>query len=211
MAATLITLLVVNASDQKKAGKDVPVCYITLPAAFVMFCWDLGSGWLNRKRTQDIAREALARKTAREKRELERGGSSTSILPLNVIDSQNERRVNGTRGTRNEVGELVTTEASQHQHMGSSKENERKGPIFTQILADSLPQDGRRESIIAPLISYVKERHWELRATFPTATTVLSELPYQLLPFAFSMFVLVEGLVSKGWVAVFAYGWDYVC
>lgn len=37
MATTLITILTVNASSQK--GKDKPVYWVTLPAAFVMFCW----------------------------------------------------------------------------------------------------------------------------------------------------------------------------
>jgi Na+/H+ antiporter NhaD/arsenite permease-like protein len=214
MAATLITLLVVNASDQKKGGKDVPVCYITLPAAFVMFCWDLGSGWLNREETQGIARDALKAKKDRVKREQrERDGSSISNLPPNDEHSQNERRVTSMISTRNEAQELVPTDASQAQQMmstASGKEDEEKGCVSPQITVESLRQNDRRESIIVRFVSYAREKHRELRATFPTVTTVLSHLPYKLLPFAFSMFVLVQGLVSKGWVAVFAYGWDYV-
>lgn len=42
--------------------------------------------------------------------------------------------------------------------------------------------------------------------TFPTPITTLRRLPYPLLPFAFSMFILVQGLASTGWIAVFA-GW----
>jgi Na+/H+ antiporter NhaD/arsenite permease-like protein len=34
-------------------------------------------------------------------------------------------------------------------------------------------------------------------------------LPLPLVPFAFAMFVLVQALVTKGWVPVFAYGWDH--
>jgi Na+/H+ antiporter NhaD/arsenite permease-like protein len=34
-------------------------------------------------------------------------------------------------------------------------------------------------------------------------------LPLALVPFAFSMFVLVQALVTKGWVPVFAHGWDH--
>jgi Na+/H+ antiporter NhaD/arsenite permease-like protein len=41
---------------------------------------------------------------------------------------------------------------------------------------------------------------------FPTPMTTLRRLPYPLLPFAFSMFILVQGLASTGWIAVFA-GW----
>lgn len=50
--------------------------------------------------------------------------------------------------------------------------------------------------------------HWG-RETFPNATHVLSLLPWALIPFAFSMFVLVQALVTKGWIPVFAYGWDH--
>lgn len=38
---------------------------------------------------------------------------------------------------------------------------------------------------------------------------VLAHLPFALVPFGFAMFVLVQGLVTKGWVPVFAYGWDH--
>ena len=45
--------------------------------------------------------------------------------------------------------------------------------------------------------------------TFPTVVAVLSHLPFALLPFSFEMFILVQGLVTNGWVPVFAYGWDH--
>ena len=44
--------------------------------------------------------------------------------------------------------------------------------------------------------------------TFPTAATVISHMPFPLVPFAFCMFILVQALVTKGWVPVFAHGWD---
>jgi hypothetical protein len=46
------------------------------------------------------------------------------------------------------------------------------------------------------------------KETFPTVCAVIEHLPFALLPFAFSMFILVQGLVTKGWVEVFANGWD---
>jgi hypothetical protein len=42
---------------------------------------------------------------------------------------------------------------------------------------------------------------------FPTVAAVFSHLPFPMLPFAFCMFILVEGLVSQGWVEVFAKWW----
>ena len=45
------------------------------------------------------------------------------------------------------------------------------------------------------------------RLPFPTVKTVLSHLPFALIPFAFCMFIIVEGLVTKGWVEILAKGW----
>ena len=61
----------------------------------------------------------------------------------------------------------------------------------------------------ATLVSVVADAWAWSRETFPTATAVLSLLPLALVPFAFTMFVLVQALVTKGWVPVFAYGWDH--
>jgi len=46
------------------------------------------------------------------------------------------------------------------------------------------------------------------KETFPTVCAVIEHLPFALLPFAFSMFILVQGLVTKGWVELFANGWN---
>lgn len=45
------------------------------------------------------------------------------------------------------------------------------------------------------------------KETFPTVSAVIGHLPFALLPFAFSMFILVQGLVTKGWVDIFANAW----
>ncbi|CAI6333254.1 unnamed protein product [Periconia digitata] len=58
-------------------------------------------------------------------------------------------------------------------------------------------------------LSTIIAARWNLfHITFPTAATVLTHLPLALIPFAFCMFILVQALVTKGWVPVFAYGWD---
>ncbi|EIW70265.1 hypothetical protein TREMEDRAFT_43846 [Tremella mesenterica DSM 1558] len=46
----------------------------------------------------------------------------------------------------------------------------------------------------------------KIQKTLPTFTTVFSRLPLPLLPFAFSMFILVEALQYVGWIRVFG-GW----
>ena len=59
------------------------------------------------------------------------------------------------------------------------------------------------------LVSLSEDAYRWSQQTFPTTTAVLAHLPFALVPFAFCMFVLVQGLVTKGWVPVFAYGWDH--
>lgn len=43
--------------------------------------------------------------------------------------------------------------------------------------------------------------------TFPTVHVVCWQMPLTLVPFAFLMFILVEGLTSQGWVRVFSRWW----
>ncbi|WVQ98459.1 hypothetical protein IAU59_005584 [Kwoniella sp. CBS 9459] len=45
-----------------------------------------------------------------------------------------------------------------------------------------------------------------ITSTFPTTCHVIASLPLALLPFAFSFFILVEGLQHTGWIRVFG-GW----
>lgn len=59
------------------------------------------------------------------------------------------------------------------------------------------------------LVSLADDSHRWCQETFPTVAAVFAHLPFALVPFAFSMFVLVEALVTKGWVPVFAYGWAH--
>jgi len=42
---------------------------------------------------------------------------------------------------------------------------------------------------------------------FPTVHAICRQLPLSLVPFAFLMFILVQGLASQGWVHVFACWW----
>lgn len=54
--------------------------------------------------------------------------------------------------------------------------------------------------------SYLDGLHQRLEKRFPTFMTALPRLPFALVPFAFSQFILIEALNHQGWVQVFA-GW----
>ncbi|KAJ8132411.1 hypothetical protein O1611_g1209 [Lasiodiplodia mahajangana] len=59
------------------------------------------------------------------------------------------------------------------------------------------------------LVSVTEDAFVWLQDTFPTVIAVFIHLPLALLPFSFEMFILVQGLVTNGWVPVFAYGWHH--
>ena len=69
--------------------------------------------------------------------------------------------------------------------------------------------DSLRNSRPTTLEDLLREALAWLRKKFPTVMVVAAYLPFALVPFALSMLVLVQGLVTKGWVPVFAHGWDH--
>ncbi|KAI1504766.1 hypothetical protein F5X99DRAFT_370915 [Biscogniauxia marginata] len=91
--------------------------------------------------------------------------------------------------------------------------NEKKQKAHDQETGpdNNIPQMGAHqpETGKPTVVSLVGEYYRWLQETFPTATAVMAHLPFALVPFAFCMFILVQGLVTKGWVPVFAYGWDH--
>jgi Na+/H+ antiporter NhaD/arsenite permease-like protein len=250
MAAALVTLLAINASSQN--GKEKPVFYVTLPAAFVMFCWDVSSGWIYRHETREIAakgrRDVENARAVRELRERE-ASQSPEILGLGHSDEDDpsnlHRRTAEHTDDEISLGATDTCVASKT----STSHPDRETPLSVSVLVDkekvpeieppgvsSLtnkrlalasspePLDSRQttdtvdeEKHAYPyqqngpptLTSLVADLYRWLQETFPTVTVVVSHMPFPLVPFAFAMFVLVQALVTKGWVPVFAYGWDH--
>ncbi|KAF2730614.1 hypothetical protein EJ04DRAFT_36903 [Polyplosphaeria fusca] len=198
MAATLIALLAINAASQQSG--EYPVFYVTLPAAVVVLIFDLVWGWRHRHETRRIARqgrEELAQiQEAIEAEERE----ERMLSPIEESDDVTGHFENGN---------------------GIVKERNSQGDVEMQQMDATLPKESRQKNgsrdaeshqlVIEPrtLVSVAKDVWQWSQETFPTATTVLEHLPFPLVPFAFCMFVLVQGLVTKGWIQVFAYGWDH--
>ena len=63
-----------------------------------------------------------------------------------------------------------------------------------------------RQSPSSPPKSSLQSAFHQATKTFPTASHIIARLPLPLLPFAFSMFILVEALSYVGWIRVFG-GW----
>jgi hypothetical protein len=84
---------------------------------------------------------------------------------------------------------------------------DEKNRILSERIAKAIArrQEPKRKTLVSISIS----RYRWLQETFPTVMAVVMHLPFALVPFAFAMFVLVQALVTKGWVSVFAHGWDH--
>ncbi|KAG6849245.1 hypothetical protein H0H93_010059, partial [Arthromyces matolae] len=60
------------------------------------------------------------------------------------------------------------------------------------------------KSIVSRLRSRYIATHTNLSTHFPTIFTALPRLPFALVPFAFSQFILIEALAHQGWIEVFS-------
>lgn len=222
MATTLITVLVLNAVSS--GGAERPVFWVTLPAAFVMFCWDVTNGWIHRAETREIARKgreeaetAHAERGLRERQAAEmdtdqhRRLSSSQDTNSGALNSEKAPSRDGGRGT--EGGEIAAAAAPRPGEINEKSSPHNNGGQN----GGAEPASEKRDRATVPpyeahprtLASASDGAHSWCQETFPTVTAVLGLLPFALVPFAFAMFVLVEALVTKGWVPVFAYGWDH--
>ncbi|KAJ2904766.1 hypothetical protein MKZ38_007274 [Zalerion maritima] len=103
------------------------------------------------------------------------------------------------------IGTLVGTSSSGEM----DEENKREIEIQARITHALNRQ--REDERLKPrtFVSRCTDAYRWCQETFPTVTAVLAHLPFALIPFAFTMFILVQALVTKGWVPVFAHGWDH--
>lgn len=293
MSITLVTIVAINAASVKtKNDEQFQVFWVTLPAAFVMLCWDLAFGWLHREETREISRrgreeveQGRMERSLREKRNgepvageqlfTERGTEMLSTTHSSSGEAWPEIQVQDidTDAGQNNVALPVAPERgltplvtltpaapvgdariqpapessprlkspmstavgiAAHNNQPSSDElsifEERDDLVRADGSNCSAPgvltsstntpenhSSSPEESTVSKttknhpstLVSICKDRYRWSQETFPTVMAVTSHLPFALVPFAFSMFILVQALVTKGWVSVFAYGWDH--
>ncbi|OBT60547.1 hypothetical protein VE03_10166 [Pseudogymnoascus sp. 23342-1-I1] len=224
MAATLITVLALNAASQ--SGNERPVYWVTLPGAFVMFCWDVGFGWFHREETRKIAREGRreveAARAVRAIREAALYQEDTGYGHPMMLTESPVAQPSAPQASEND-GQTTTSTPSDRpaSAIGILDEKEELGrdsaskPRVVVTLSESAdekktpPSEECQKRERATLTSLSADAYRWSQETFPTVTAVLAHLPFALVPFAFTMFILVQALVTKGWVSVFAYGWDH--
>lgn len=223
-ALTLVAILVTNALH---VGYGVYI--ITVPAAFLMLCRDLIYDWWIRDskpqdgepqatqgRNSDIERGHIqhehptaqppqdsspAGSSIPEKRESdEHQAPSFSYPPTIVPPSQSDvKLLDAPSVLAPNKPEITLPPPSEH---ASSKfefpRSDSPTKVEEPIYSDTR---GTLYGLCEQLVVL-----WD-RLPFHTVKTVISHLPFALIPFAFCMFIIVEGLVTKGWVEILAKGW----
>jgi hypothetical protein len=70
---------------------------------------------------------------------------------------------------------------------------------------EGIPADGRAKTrLFATQRDKFDSKYESLATHFPTFFTALPRLPFGLIPFVFSQFILIEGLSRQGWIDIFA-------
>ncbi|KAK9416913.1 putative Citrate transporter-like domain-containing protein [Seiridium unicorne] len=125
----------------------------------------------------------------------------------NEFASRNEKDETTLQdGLRQRQGLFTAGPQGQEATRDNSKESEKEISIGKSTIPGTRDRHGQHSRTLTSILA---DRYRWSQETFPTVTVVVSHLPFALIPFAFCMFTLVQALVTKGWIAVFAYGWDH--
>ncbi|KAG6916274.1 hypothetical protein DXG01_007560 [Tephrocybe rancida] len=111
----------------------------------------------------------------------------------------------GTAGANRDVPKKITIKAAEKPDSTARTRSSALPSTLTEsrTFVDE-PNPLSPESIIGRLRSRYLAKHAKLAAHFPTFFTALPRLPFALVPFAFSQFILIEGLAHQGWIDVFS-------
>jgi hypothetical protein len=137
------------------------------------------------------------------------------VLPMAV----GERFQGPTVDKRRHMGDTCSSYSSStgEEHPQSSPRDEaiadksyREPPMIDSRIQShllhlpSLRVETRMRHIFRWYSSKIVDLHDRLDRNFPTFITALPRLPFELVPFTFSQFILIEALNHQGWVNVFA-------
>lgn len=218
-------MFIINAVTSN-IGQHVPVYWVTCSGAALMFTYDAVTGWLTRHQSRETARAArlqvertrLEREYSHEldvqekqpMRDAERFGVDNASLSSGTRHGSDSvtppRRSSNKDGADAEKQGVLPADAPLQRHEEGG--GERQAQVASKVETELRRRQDIKANTPKNLVSMATDAKLWLHDTFPTTISVLSKLPFPLLPFAFAMFVLVEALVSKGWVDLFARGWD---
>lgn len=114
-----------------------------------------------------------------------------TLDPIEASDSSTRRQGSGNSDESNLTNEktLVPDDMTEAHFHTTTPDH-----IKDQSLSPSDEMHGKKP----------QSRYSRLHKHFPTFFTALPRLPFALVPFAFSQFILIEALSHQGWIEVFA-------
>ncbi|KIS71234.1 uncharacterized protein UMAG_01138 [Mycosarcoma maydis] len=190
MAATLATLVGTSVVG------GVKVYQIAVPGAVLCFVRDAVADWLRWRSLQLERRKRLSD-------ELDVGSAQNRATAADAAKSMTPAQ-NGEAIELNTMATSISHAATSGRN-GVAGDEPKRTPSRTATADQSAPPHSRN-----PLRRLVR-LHSYLNTVFPTVSIVLSRLPFPLLPFAFSMFILVQALAHVGFINILSSGLGRVC
>lgn len=161
----------------------VQVWQVTVPPALIMLGRDAWCDWRRWRKAENGRTDKHGEDSG--------GTREASDVEAVVEDPTLERPIEMQRMKSNEFPPTVQNHNTSEPIPHPSPPQYQRGHLERVTLS----------SLLGPLLT-------TLQHIFPTIHTLSHRLPLPLLPFAFMMFILVQGLASKGWVEVFGGWWD---
>lgn len=113
---------------------------------------------------------------------------SSIVPPVSILTEKNDRKLDSDQGS-------VETVAISHIPITTP------APTITLNTADS---NQATEAEDAAHQSWTKQFGRKFQQKWPLLHAIGIRMPWAILPFTFSMFIMVEGLSHSGWIAIFA-------
>lgn len=184
----------------------VSVWMVTLPFAIIMLIRDVWYDLYGSKH-QDKELKRPQPMTASQRADT---GDQSTVIELGVLSRQDQDEGGDDPGTPIRNRNTTTTTPTTHPSPSPSPSPPDAASVVETATTDheatmknsNDDDDGDVKDMLkrTPRWSRFFWRH------IPGVASVIARMPWTILPFALSMFVLVEGLSEVGWIAIFAKG-----
>ena len=144
----------------------------------------------------------------RLKRALSMPGDIESVLGPELSEEDRAfARLKKALSKLGDIGDIESILPSKRVSGSRSARGSELEELFEDIILYGLYDEGLNDEGIPGetlLFPTLRDKFMSLEAHFPTFFTALPRLPFTLIPFAFSQFILIEGLSHQGWIDIFA-------
>lgn len=175
----------------------VPVWEVTVPSAVLMFARDAWHDW---------SQDKVARNRKKEKQQedipMQTMSNGNGSIHASSVENGNIQPTPASQDEEHEMQPIESTTPPTIPSTPAEPSSTTITPTSTLPLNPAIKRKTRSD------FTTFTRRHLEkLNTHFPTVYTIAHRLPVSLVPFAFLMFILVQGLSSEGWVEIFTRWW----